>query len=303
MVFIVKIPGRSRANTPEPATASTPSDQHLSAPPLADIAMDTPPRAAPPTSIPVQPTQDVTAGSLASSSPQVAAQPSPAASVASTAPGAAQLDILLAPAVLNHRYVRGVDKSLIVERPERVRAVLLGIATAIGKSTTDDHPAIPSLPSTYPAAAPGPAVSDDDDLVARLGSLSMQAKPDARNSSTRRPDFGCSIRHHRCPSTRPTRQWRTPMPTQTSSSPSSSPPTTSRNSDAETPTPLRSSMKHARIRQRPHSPSQNKPPRWPHRSRRHTPPTSSSSAAELPTIRRSRKQAPPLFALKAPARR
>lgn len=129
-------------------------------------------------SIPVQPTQDVTAASLASSSPRVAAQPSAAASVASGAPSAAQLDILLAPAVLNHRYVRGVDKSLIVERPERIRAVLLGIATAIGKSTTDDHSAIPSLPSTYPAAAPGPAVSDDDDLVARLGSLSMQAKPD-----------------------------------------------------------------------------------------------------------------------------
>lgn len=119
----------------------------------------------------------------------MAAQPSPAASVASTAPGAAQLDILLAPAVLNHRYVRGVDKSLIVERPERVRAVLLGIATAIGKSTTDDHPAIPSLPSTYPAAAPGPAVSDDDDLVARLGSLSMQAKPDGPQQQHPPPRF------------------------------------------------------------------------------------------------------------------
>lgn len=42
------------------------------------------------------------------------------------------LDILLAPSVLRHRYVRGVDKSNIVERPERIRAVLLGIAAVYG---------------------------------------------------------------------------------------------------------------------------------------------------------------------------
>ncbi len=118
-------------------------------------------------------------------------------------PAAAELDILLAPSVLKHRYVRGVDKSLIVERPERIRAVLLGIATAIGKSSTSDHhppllpssiptnafqtsptPASRSLPAadaTSTTAPPLPsikapsAVDDDDDLVARLNSLSVQA--------------------------------------------------------------------------------------------------------------------------------
>ncbi|WFD43292.1 histone deacetylase [Malassezia psittaci] len=42
------------------------------------------------------------------------------------------LDVLLAPSVLQHQYVRGVDKSNIVERPERIRAVLLGISGVLG---------------------------------------------------------------------------------------------------------------------------------------------------------------------------
>lgn len=45
------------------------------------------------------------------------------------------VDVLLAPSVLRHRYVRGVDKSNIVERPERIRAVLLGIAGVHAMST------------------------------------------------------------------------------------------------------------------------------------------------------------------------
>lgn len=49
-------------------------------------------------------------------------------------PVASKLDVLLAPSVLKHRYVRGVDKSNIVERPQRIRAVLLGIAGVYGVS-------------------------------------------------------------------------------------------------------------------------------------------------------------------------
>lgn len=100
----------------------------------------------------------------------------------------AELDVLVAPAVLNHRYVRGVDKSLIVERPERIRAVLLGIATAVGKTTAEE--ATPPLPSSHHAfqssAQDGPLAQtaapaiitpaqDDDDLVARLNSLSVNS--------------------------------------------------------------------------------------------------------------------------------
>lgn len=123
-----------------------------------------------------------------------------------SAPSAAQLDVLVAPSVLRHRYVRGVDKSLIVERPERIRAVLLGVATAIGKSTVDprlpganpastfralpsDAPHSASTSTTEPVAGPstssGPnttspakaAALDQDDLVAQLSSLSVQASP------------------------------------------------------------------------------------------------------------------------------
>ena len=49
-------------------------------------------------------------------------------------PVTSNLDVLLAPSVLKHRYVRGVDKSNIVERPQRIRAVLLGIAGVYGVS-------------------------------------------------------------------------------------------------------------------------------------------------------------------------
>ncbi|EST08158.2 Histone deacetylase domain protein [Kalmanozyma brasiliensis GHG001] len=128
---------------------------------------------------------------------------------------AAELDVLLAPSVLNHRYVRGVDKSLIVERPERIRAVLLGIATAIGKSsTTEQHPPLPTSVSnnafqTSPTPAsrwsgasasdasvpPLPFIkapaqgNDDDDLVARLNSLSVQGDAAQATSSQTQQKF------------------------------------------------------------------------------------------------------------------
>ncbi|TKY88380.1 hypothetical protein EX895_002732 [Sporisorium graminicola] len=190
MVFIVKIPNRSRANTPE--ASNTPSNEHAPAQPAS----------VPDARAPV-PSSTSTSASM------------PAAS------SAAELDVLLAPSVLNHRYVRGVDKSLIVERPERIRAVLLGIAAAIGKSSSDQrqHPPLPQSTTTYsfqpsptsvsksvlphqdtmatssslasshdsPAvgvyatpssalpAAPAQSNDDDDDLIARLNSLSVQA--------------------------------------------------------------------------------------------------------------------------------
>ncbi|KAJ1034018.1 hypothetical protein NDA18_000890 [Ustilago nuda] len=100
----------------------------------------------------------------------------------------AELDVLVAPTVLNHRYVQGMDKSLIVERPERIRAVLLGIATAIGKATIDESaPPLPTHSSFQSSGLEGPASSstaaptintpaqDDDDLVARLNSLSVNS--------------------------------------------------------------------------------------------------------------------------------
>ncbi|KAK0552497.1 histone deacetylase [Tilletia horrida] len=48
----------------------------------------------------------------------------------------ASVDVLIAPSCLQHRYVRSYDISTIVERPERLRAVMLGISAAIGRAQT-----------------------------------------------------------------------------------------------------------------------------------------------------------------------
>ena len=121
MVFIVKIPNRSRGGTPDPSAPAPPSTEE----------------------------------GPAQSQSQSNAEPQAAAAV----------DVLLAPSVLKHRYLRGVDKSLIVERPERVRAVLLGVAGAIGQL------------AERPPPTPLPSSDDPDDLVARLGSLSVNNAP------------------------------------------------------------------------------------------------------------------------------
>ncbi|CDW96769.1 hypothetical protein [Sporisorium scitamineum] len=206
MVFIVKIPNRSRANIPE--ASNTPSTEHPPTQPASTTDAQTP-----------LPSNTSTNTSMRDSTT------------------AAELDVLLAPSVLNHRYVRGVDKSLIVERPERIRAVLLGIATAIGKSTSDQpqHPPLPtsvsnhafqpSPPSVSEAIFPNQTVSgtaassssltmshdaptvdatptsalqaaptqknddDDDDLVARLNSLSVQSDTAPQATAQTRQKF------------------------------------------------------------------------------------------------------------------
>lgn len=95
------------------------------------------------------------------------------------------LDVIVAPAVLAHRYVRGRNVSLIVERPERVRAVLLGAAAVLGRiaagelsETTRRGKSDPNPPS----ATHQQAASDDaDDLIAQLAGMSM-SKPGESSS-------------------------------------------------------------------------------------------------------------------------
>ncbi|PWZ01949.1 hypothetical protein BCV70DRAFT_148517, partial [Testicularia cyperi] len=168
MVFIVKLPGRgSRANTPEASNTPTSELPPSSTANLVPTSSTTsvPETANVPSAGAEVPSTTSEKLENAQSDPQ---QPPPSAS-----PGA-ELDILLAPSVLHHRYVRGVDKSLIVERPERIRAVLLGIATAIGKVGVDARPPLPSTePSTTGPVKSQPAADAEDDLVARLGSMSM----------------------------------------------------------------------------------------------------------------------------------
>lgn len=187
MVFIVKIPNRSRANTPETTTTPSAETPMSSATGGAYLEARTPPHLPASNDAAVQSSGSTEHEGVASTSTD---KDTRASSTTLPQRAAAELDVLLAPSVLNHRYVRGVDKSLIVERPERIRAVLLGIATAIGKSTVE-QPAnsTPPLPapasSTFSAAQPQseatsssistvPSTNDDDDLVSRLNSLSVQ---------------------------------------------------------------------------------------------------------------------------------
>lgn len=75
------------------------------------------------------------------------------------------LDVIVAPAVLAHRYVRGTDISLIVERPERVRAVLLGVSALLGRLGAEED-----LP---PAAAERSRNTDADSLAAQMAHMSV----------------------------------------------------------------------------------------------------------------------------------
>ncbi|PWN28626.1 Arginase/deacetylase [Jaminaea rosea] len=77
------------------------------------------------------------------------------------------LDILVAPAVLAHRYVRGRDVSLIVERPERIRACLLGVASLLGRIAAGE------LQEQQAGKGSGVTGDDADDLVARLAGMSV----------------------------------------------------------------------------------------------------------------------------------
>lgn len=68
--------------------------------------------------------------------------------------------VFLQSACLQHRYIRSSDLSTIVERPERLRAVNIGLAAAIAH-LEDAHPSSQS--------------SATDELVAALGSLNLGA--------------------------------------------------------------------------------------------------------------------------------
>ncbi|CAO1633057.1 unnamed protein product [Sympodiomycopsis kandeliae] len=83
------------------------------------------------------------------------------------------LDVIVAPAVLAHRYVRGNDTSLIVERPERVRAVLLGISAVLGRLGTEDEQI--NQPNT---TANRKQAGGSDDLVSQLAGMSVGNKED-----------------------------------------------------------------------------------------------------------------------------
>ncbi|KAJ1586069.1 hypothetical protein NDA12_004608 [Ustilago hordei] len=157
MVFIVKIPNRSRGNTPEasntPASKQAPNMDAQTLPPQAATSDNGFLQAS---NTMAQYSQAYTTSGASSASVNVPHSPD------AQSQHGAELNVLVAPTVLNHRYVRGMDKSLIVERPERIRAFqssgLEGPASSSTAAPTINTPA-----------------QDDDDLVARLNSLSVNS--------------------------------------------------------------------------------------------------------------------------------
>ncbi|PWN51705.1 Arginase/deacetylase [Violaceomyces palustris] len=189
MVFIVKIPNKNRGGqSPDDPSSLSPDLHNHPSPQI--IASDpslnppvTPTQSTPSTPArPPQPSQPHHREKVPpSSSLSPSATPSPASP--------ASLDVILAPGVLNHRYVRGVDKSLIVERPERIRAVLLGISGAIGKAAQIEGRRRDRKSTVSPHAASATTADDSaDDLIQRLSSLSVTTA--AESETNKDPSVG-----------------------------------------------------------------------------------------------------------------
>ncbi|TFK34787.1 histone deacetylase domain-containing protein [Crucibulum laeve] len=74
--------------------------------------------------------------------------------------------IFLQEACLQHRFIRSQDISNIVERPQRLRAVTIGLSAAIARLEE-------VFSSNGAAAAPKPSTLDPHDLVEALGSMKI----------------------------------------------------------------------------------------------------------------------------------
>jgi histone deacetylase HOS3 len=74
--------------------------------------------------------------------------------------------VFLQDACLQHKYIRTRDSSHIVERPERLRAVKIGLCAAIAR-----------LEESIPAATSGG--SDDDALIEAIENLRLEQHPTA----------------------------------------------------------------------------------------------------------------------------
>lgn len=73
-------------------------------------------------------------------------------------------------ACLQHRFIRSQDLSNVVERPERLRAVNIGIAAAIAR--LEDL-----LADSTPASTPTPTTSpnEDHDLITALNNMKIES--------------------------------------------------------------------------------------------------------------------------------
>lgn len=85
-----------------------------------------------------------------------------------------QTAVFLQKACLQHRYIRTRDNSHIVERPERLRAVNIGLAATVAR--LEEVVSLAS-PSTSGTRVTGPTALDEDadDLTKALGKLQLEA--------------------------------------------------------------------------------------------------------------------------------
>ena len=83
--------------------------------------------------------------------------------------------VYLQEACLRHQFIRSKDTSTVVERPERLRAVNVGIAAVLARTSCDT------------ASTPGPTTSNkdeqnEDDLASAIGKLNI-GESSARGSA------------------------------------------------------------------------------------------------------------------------
>ncbi|KAI0372304.1 Arginase/deacetylase [Pilatotrama ljubarskyi] len=94
--------------------------------------------------------------------------------------------VFLQKACLQHRYIRTRDNSHIVERPERLRAVNVGLAAAVAR--LEESAASPSTPTpgTNATSRVASQEEDADELTRALGKLQLSA-PSQSDPPTRVP--------------------------------------------------------------------------------------------------------------------
>ncbi|WVR08580.1 hypothetical protein IAU60_005635 [Kwoniella sp. DSM 27419] len=86
--------------------------------------------------------------------------------------GGSPIGLFVQPACLQHKYIRHANASHIFERPERLRAVLLGVAAAVARLEEDDSVGTGAARLEDEPHTP-PSTSTGDDLSGLLSSLSI----------------------------------------------------------------------------------------------------------------------------------
>jgi histone deacetylase HOS3 len=101
-------------------------------------------------------------------------------------PDPATTAIYLQNACLSHKYIRNSDVSTVVERPERIRAVKLGLAAAIARLEEIITPTMHEIDVKSVQSAPLQSLDDfSGDLVVALEQMKLSSpRPQSASSNT-----------------------------------------------------------------------------------------------------------------------